>query len=138
MAKPLLFGLNIAQIAATALQSAGGLYDSTLVRVVPGAINPADPTAGNNPITASYPCKGVAVKIVDEMVDNDSTRRVRGEVMLLLATLPEGVHPRAGDRITTVDPRTGDTVTGTIGGGEGKALVEVDPAGAQATCKVVM
>jgi hypothetical protein len=135
---PNLFGMDIAALVTEGIAAAGGIYDSTLIRVVPGAINPADPTAGNAPTETSYPCKGVAIKIIDELADNDSVRRIRGEVMLLLKTLPSGIHPRAGDRITTVDPRTGGTVTGTIGGDKGKNLVEVDPAGAQATCKVQM
>jgi hypothetical protein len=50
--------------------------------------------------------------------------------MILLGSLPAGICPAPGDVVTTVDPRTKGTVTGTI------QKADPDPASAQATCKV--
>lgn len=124
-----LFGIDMRSLFASAL--GGQVFDSTLEKKVSGAYDASDPTAGSAKTTSSYPCKGLATKIISEFFDGDQRRRrFNGEAMILLGTLPTGVVPQAGDKITTVDPRTKNTLTATV------TKVDVDPAGVQATCTV--
>jgi hypothetical protein len=138
---PVLFGLDIQALVAQSLAAAGNVYDSTLTRISAGTPNPVDPTGPPSQVVTAYPCKGVADEIVSELVQDDGVRRVTGKVTIILGTLPVGVSPQPGDQITTVDPRTGGIVTGTVAGapgtGErGKRVVVVDPAGATAVCAI--
>ena len=126
---PNLFGVDMRSLFATNM--ADKLYDSTLSKVTPGAYNPADPTAGNASTSTAYPCKGVATKVISDFIKDDLVRRIEGEVLILLGTLPADIQPRAGDVITTVFPGMSTaTVVGTV------YKVVVDPAGASAVCSV--
>jgi hypothetical protein len=128
---PNLFGVDLQALFATAI--GGQLYDATVVKKTPGAYNPADPTAGTNPSSATYTCKGVPTKVQHEFIAGDQTRHITGEVLIMLGTMSTlGIQPAPGDIITIVKPGTTTNVVGTII----EKGVSIDPAGATAMCKV--
>jgi len=114
-----LFGLDIAGIVADGIASAGGVRDCTLTKTTPGSRTPGSLTAGNNPATTAYNCKG--------FVETKEVRRggtLVGENISVVTIL--------GDTVSsgTVAPEVNDTalIDGTTW--NLTELVSADPAGA--------
>lgn len=100
---------NLAKILAKALggQKLIGFGAMTLTRVTPGTRTSGALSAGNNPTTTDYACKGrqgVSRKGYWQFWQNAQTgttaRTSFVAFSILGATLPSGVVPLAGDRIT--------------------------------------
>lgn len=99
---------QLAKLLAQGLggQSLIGFGPLTLVRVTPGTRDPSNLTAGNNPTTTNYPCKGrQGVKRSawqfwqNAQLTGAQARASFVGFTVLGATLPDGITPRAGDRI---------------------------------------
>ncbi len=100
---------QLAKLLAQGLgpQALIGFGAMTLVRTNPGTRDPLNLTAGNNPTTTSYACKGrQGVKRSaywqfwqNAQLSGTQTRTSFVGFTVLGATLPDGVTPRAGDRI---------------------------------------
>lgn len=93
-----LFGVDIAKELNAAMGS--GLLPATLRKVTAGRRDPADPTGGSRPRKGDSPARGL-------IRDYTQAERAQGEVaaadrriMLLGASLPAGIVPEPGDRIT--------------------------------------
>ena len=115
-----LFGLDIAKLVSDNIAAAGDVRDCTLTKTTPGTRTGGSLTAGTNPTTSTYACKGFV-----------STKQVRRKgtivpesqamvVSLLGATVSSGsVDPEVND-VATIDD-----VNWTL-----NRLVKADPAGA--------
>jgi hypothetical protein len=112
-------GHNIAKIINDGLQAAGGVFDATLIKVSVGTRTPGSLTDGTNPTTVSHAAKG--------FIETRTERRLGGTlvavggkfVTLLGDSMPSGVEPAEGDRVT-IEGSTYDVVE----------VVDRDPAGA--------
>ena len=72
----------------------------TLVAVAPGARTAGAQSAGTNPTTVNYRCKGRIRTQADVVIRGGGLARVNTLMISILgATLPDGVEPRAGDRV---------------------------------------
>lgn len=96
--------LLASQLGGQALIGFGAL---TLTKVTPGVRDPGNLTAGVNPTTEDHACKGrQGVKRSGywqfwQSAQTGTTARTRFVGFTILgATLPDGVTPMAGDRIT--------------------------------------
>jgi hypothetical protein len=96
---PDLFGLDLAGIVADAIDQAGGLLDATLTKKTPGTRNPSDLTAGTNPTSTSYSCKGVVSDYSTRLIDGTLVATGDRRVLILGATLPSGIVPSTGDQV---------------------------------------
>lgn len=97
---PDLFGLDIAGIVASAIDSAGGLLAVTLTKMTPGTRNPLDPTAGTNPTSTPYTCEGVISDYANRQIDGTLVKTGDRQVLILGATLPAGIVPGPNDHVT--------------------------------------
>jgi len=95
-----LFGIDIAAEIASAI----GPSDATaarLVSVTPGTRTSGAPSAGTNPTTASYSCRGFVVDYAAGQIDG--TLVVKGDrlVSLVAKSINAGATtPKPGDRVT--------------------------------------
>ena len=121
----ILFGLNIAQLVADSISSAGGLLDGVLVKRTSGTRTPGNLTGGTNPAEGRHNFQGF-VENRSEVRSNGSLVSAGGEfVSILGATLPAGVEPSQGDQIEI------ESTTFTI-----TEISERDPAAALYMCRV--
>lgn len=126
---PRLFGIDIAQVVASAIGQAGGLERAALVVVRPGVRDEDNPTRFGEEELTRYPCQAL---VAEWSAGVELVNRVAAEIVLIGKTLAGGtVVPAVGHRIelrgvtyTIADP------------GNGKAAVEADPALATYTCRV--
>lgn len=110
-----------------------GFGPLTLIKVTPGVRTAASLADGTNPTTTSYPCKGFEEnkrsgyqQFWQNAQTNNTARASFLTISILGATLPAGVEPMAGDRITS----KGKTYTIAADG------VQRDPVGAMYVCTV--
>lgn len=82
--------------------------------------------------SADYPCQGLVTSYADYTVAQGTVRATDRRVLILGATLPSGVTPLPGDRITT--PDDGVLVIIPIGT-DGGPPVQSDPARAAFDCR---
>lgn len=119
---PELFGLDIAGLINDSIQAAGELRPLTLIKVEPGTRDPARPTAGTNPTTATHGGSGF-----EEDLQSRRPESVLPDTSTILnilgASLPSGVVPQTNDRVEI------DGATYTL------LAVESDPARALYTCQ---
>jgi hypothetical protein len=121
---------DIANLVGNALDAAGMSKPATLIRVTPGTRNPAAVSAGTNPIATSYPVKAIPASVTQLRVDGSLIAGVNRVIKIFGSTLPAGVTPRPGDKITL------DGVTSVIvGDAAGSSAVTVDAAGAMFTAQ---
>lgn len=86
---------------AAAAKPVLGWRSMTLVRVTAGARTAGAVSGGTNPTTTSYRCRGRLGTRKRTVVEGGGLTRVTEQVISLLgATLPDGIEPRATDRIT--------------------------------------
>lgn len=120
-----LFGLDIAQIVADSIASAGDVQDVTLIKVTPGTRTPGRLTGGTNPSETTHTARGFRDSLTTlrpgTLVENASA-----VVYILGATIAGGQVPEPNDRITI----GGLTFTIVEGG------VSTDPADALYLCQV--
>ena len=126
---PNLFGLDIAQIVADSIASAGNLRPGTLTQFAPGTRDPADITGGTNPTSTTHTFQGFV-----EAEEDDSFTGRRSEtnvsismrrLSILGATINPATLPDQGDEATV------DGVTYRI-----VEVFEVDAAQAVFICRV--
>lgn len=120
---PQLFGLDIAQIVADAVASAGNIKEATLIKIIPGARTPGQLTGGTNPTTTTHAARGYFDSLSSlrpETVVKDAS----GVVGLLGASIAGGQVPESGDQVTI------ESLTFRI------LQVDRDPASALYVCQV--
>lgn len=117
-----LFGANISGKIAAALGPM--LLPATLTKVTPGTRG-ADPTAGTNPTSASYPCRGMIDTYSQaELAESPILTALHRKILLLGDTIAAGaVVPDVSDRVTiegatygvdAIDERDPDRATYTL------------------------
>ncbi|NUB12302.1 hypothetical protein GAY28_05960 [Azospirillum brasilense] len=79
----------------------------------------------------THPCKGLVTGYSDHVIAGGIVRATDKRAIILGATLPEGVRPRPGDRITTPEGIISIVPAGTAGA----PPVQSDPAGAAYECR---
>jgi hypothetical protein len=121
---------DIANIVAGALVGAGMFKEATLIKVAPGTRTPGAIASGTNPTTTSYGCQGIPASTTALRLSGTLISGVDRVIKIFGATLPAGITPQPGDRIT-MDGST-STIVGDAGG---QSAVAVDPAGACFTCQ---
>lgn len=117
-----LFGVDIS--GAVKRSMASGLPQATLRKPAYSAIDPADPTGAPSVSYRSYPCRGFEDSADDVRRSGTAVRAGERVVLLIGDTLPTGIRPAPGDRITIL----GETLE-IVGDG-----VSADPARATYTC----
>ena len=102
---PELFGLNIAEIVDTSLQSAGGVLTGTLTKFTPGTRTPGDISGGTNPTPTDYAIRGFIENRTSTRI-GDSLIGQTGEFVSILGnSLPENIEPEEDDNVT-IEGRT--------------------------------
>lgn len=100
---------SIPKILARALggQKDLGIGPLTLTRTVPGTRDPSNLSGGNRPTTIAYACKGWQDttrsgywQFWQNAQTGTQARSKFVTIVILGGTLPTGVEPKAGDRIT--------------------------------------
>jgi len=122
-----LFGVDISGLIKQYV--APGVLAATLVRVIPGTRTPGSLSAGTNPTTTSYPCRGFIDSQRVRFADGTLVKNGRKIVVLIGDTIDNGsgVAPAPGDRIII----EGTTYVIPEGG-----TIDRDPAAATYTCEV--
>jgi hypothetical protein len=121
---------ELASLVSSALVGAGMAKDAVLTRVTAGQRTPGAVTAGNNPTTTSLPVRALPADTAQFRHADTLIAGVDRAIKIFGASLPAGVVPVPGDRITM------DGATSTIVGDDGgKRAVTVDPVGAMYTCQ---
>lgn len=122
---PELFGLDIDELVADAIEDAGGLLAGTLVKSTPGTRTTGDLTAGTNPTTATHTFTGFLDR-KSEKVIGGTLAATGGEFLTILgATIDPPAEPEIGD-VATIEG-TAYTIS---------EITDRDPAAAQFTCRV--
>ena len=91
-----IFGSNIASIVANAL--APLVFDQILIKTV-SVRDPANSTRSIK-TEVPYPCRGFVDNFSNESWQKTSIRITDAKIVILGATLPAGIVPESGDRIT--------------------------------------
>jgi hypothetical protein len=118
-----LFGIDMAAEIAAGFE--GQLVIGKLERTEPGTRTSGELTGGTNPSTSSHSFNGFREDFNLRHIDGTNVRATDWIAFLLGATLPAGVFPQPGDRIT-IDGSIGNVVR----------LLERDPAGATYRCQM--
>jgi hypothetical protein len=118
-----LFGVNVSKIIKDEIGP--GVLDATLIAFTTGTRTGGQPTAGTNPTSVSYPCKG----FIDTQASRDLTGTLvadGGKVVVLIGdTISSGAAaPSLNDHITI------EGTTYVI------SVIDRDPAAATYTCQV--
>lgn len=117
-----LFGKDIAGVINAKLGPL--LLPLSLVKVVSGARNAAEPSAGSNPTQTSYPCRGILDSYRDSQYDETIIKRGDRKALILGDSLPTGVVPQPSDKVVAEG-----RVYNVVG-------VDRDPDAATYTCQV--
>lgn len=127
---PTILGVPIAQLVASGLGSK--LLPATLTKIVatPGSYDIANPGAGIAKTSTSYSCRAVVTKMENLQIVSEQTATVKGEIMILLATVAKQQTPAIGDTITVTWPDGVKRIAIVA------KLGKVDPSGATATVQV--
>ena len=121
---------DLAELVGSNLVDAGLSVDVVLIKVTPSARNPAAPTAATTSTLTSHPCQGFAAATEAYNRAGTLISGVRRIVKIYGSTLPAGVRPAPGDRITIAG------VTSVVANDDGdKRAVQTDAAGAVHTCQ---
>ena len=113
-----LFGLDIAQLVADSIASAGNLQTGTLLKSTPGPEDPTDPTAAVAATITRYSFQGF---IQQRAVRRDET--LIAEPTPILTIIGKSVSPDAEPKINDRAELAGMTY-------ELETLIRRDPAGA--------
>lgn len=124
---PTIFGTDIAGLIGGGLGAL--LLPATLTKLSPTSYDAANPGGGLRKTAVTYGCRAVVTKHQESLIKSENTRVQNGEIMVLLSTVVGHMQPTEGDRITMTWP-DGVTRIAYV------KAVSIDPAGAQATCKV--
>ena len=121
---------ELASLVADALVSAELTKPAVLIKVTPGARDPAHVSAGTNPTTTTYRAQGLVASLSAFQIANTLIKDANRVVRLFGATIAGGAVPEPGDRITI------EGVTSTIVNDDGgKRAVQRDPASATYLCQ---
>lgn len=122
--------INLAKTIGKAFAKYGGpigVRAMTLTKVTPGVRAPDAQSAGTNPTTLTYACKGIvesfSTHIVDTMIKTEDRK-----ISLFASEIEDGVAPDVNDKITV-----GSETYRIVGGRDGKG-VSWDPATAVYVC----
>jgi hypothetical protein len=115
-----LFGVDISGLINQFIGP--GVNDATLIKVTIGTRTPGQLSAGTQPTTASYACKGFVDALDRNRLDASLTEDADAQIALVGDSIASGQVPKPGDRITIV----GNTYN--------ILSVEVDPALAVYNC----
>ena len=124
---PNILGVPLANLIGTAL--GGKALPATLTKFTPAGYSSSNPGGGLQKTPVTYGCRAFVTTYKEMLAKGEQTRVMTGTIMILLSTVTGKVTPVEGDRITMVWP-DGNTRLAFIN------MVEIDPAGAQATCTV--
>jgi hypothetical protein len=105
---------------------------ATLTRYTAGAYDSANPTSGTSKTSIDYPCRAQVTKYAEGLLVNDQVRAVDADLIVFLGSLPIGIVPRAGDKVTFTVPGTSTTTFGFVQGD-----TECNDSAATMTVKVV-
>jgi hypothetical protein len=121
---------ELASIVADALVSAEMSLPATLTKVTPGTRTPGAISAGRHSSTTDYPVQAIAASTSAMRIAGTLIAGVDRVIRIFGASLPAGVVPTPGDRVTM------DGATSTIvGDSAGLRAVTVDAAKAMYTCQ---
>lgn len=95
---PALFGIDIAALIASNMGP--GLLPATLRKVTPGTRDPSDLSGGTNPTEQAFACRGIIDEYRESQFDGTLIQRGDRKVLILGGTLPSGVVPEQGDKIS--------------------------------------
>lgn len=96
------------------------IVDLTLVKFTNGVRTTGAIAAGTNPVPMSYPCQGFTPAYKAGAIDGTLVRAQDLNVKIIGGTLPDGVVPEAGDKITFVNEAGVTESYRIVGGNEGK------------------
>ena len=113
-----LFGLDIAQLVADALASAGNLQEGILLKSTPGTADPTDPTAPVPPTVTQHTFQGF---IEQRAVRRDDT--LIAEPTPIMTIIGKSVSPAVEPKVNDRAELAGMTY-------ELERLIRRDPAGA--------
>ena len=125
-----IFGLNIPDIVNDAIGEAGGLVTLTLRSHAEGTRTPGSPSAGKNPTFAPHAGQGILDEYHEREVDGSLIEKGDRKVLILGASLPDGVIPKAKDRIEIEDFTEANSAALRV------VKVKRDPAAATYVCQV--
>lgn len=120
---PKLFGIDIAKEISSAFK--GQLVAGTLIKVTPGTRVAGNLSGGTVPTETSHAFEGFMDNKDDTRISSTLVSIGGKFVIVLGGSLPAGVEPEAGDRIT-IEGQTGDVI----------GVPERDPAAATYKCKM--
>ncbi len=121
---------DIRNQVGSGLIGAGLAKPAVLTKVTPGTRTPGALSAGTNPTTQTFPVQGIDVSTVAMAMAGTLITGVSKVIKLYGSTVPSGVTPGPGDKITM------DGVTYTIAADDGgKQAVTSDAARAAWTCQ---
>lgn len=96
-----LFGVDIAKTVNQAMGK--GLLPATLIKVTAGTR--ATPTGGTNPTAQNFPARGIISDYTDREKAGTEVKVGERKILLLGASLPAGIVPEPGDKVT-IEGRT--------------------------------
>lgn len=96
-----LFGIDIAKTVNSAMGS--GLLPATLIKTSPGTRT--TPSGGLHPTEQNYPARGIVGDYTDRERAGTDIKSSERRILLLGASLPAGIVPTPGDKIT-IEGRT--------------------------------
>ena len=121
---------DIAGLVMDGLDQADMLKPATLIKIAPGTRTPGAISAGTNPTTTSYAVKAVPGSLTGMRIQGLLISGVDRVIKILGASLPAGVTPVPGDKITM----DGATVV-IVGDSGGNQAVVADAARAAWVCQ---
>lgn len=81
-----------------------GVKPATLVKMTPGVHAPGAASGGTNPTSTPYPCKAmIEIATISDVPTGTLIQQDDRKIGILGASLPAGVMPGSGNKITMVD-----------------------------------
>jgi hypothetical protein len=97
----MLLGVDVAGILSGVLGSSASA--ATLVRYTPGTRTGGAASAGTNPASTSYPCRGWIESFDEDDINGTLITQHDRKITLIGGSLPAGLTPNDGDQITIAD-----------------------------------
>lgn len=91
---------KIAKLVDKSIKKAKLYKPAVLIRETAGVRTPGSYSAGTNPITVSYACRGLVGTFATDDIDGTLIIATDLKVTLLGASLPAGIVPTDGDSVT--------------------------------------
>jgi hypothetical protein len=94
-----LFGLDVAQILADEIATAGDLQSGILTKMYPGTRTPGDLTGGTNPVPTSHTLRGI-VSTGEQRREDQVGADTVSEILILGRSVSPFVRPEINDEVT--------------------------------------